>query len=57
MVNAAESSKNNSISEMFRALCVPGWPLTWHKAIRVTKSRKMVGFVSGMPIRMKVYDK
>ena len=28
-----------------------------HAAVRVTKSRKMVGFISAVPIKMKVYDK
>lgn len=41
----------------FRALCAPGWLRKWHAAVRVTKSRKMVGFISAVPIRMKVYDK
>jgi glycylpeptide N-tetradecanoyltransferase len=41
----------------FRALCAPGWIRKWHAAVRVTKSRKMVGFISAVPIRMKVYDK
>jgi len=39
------------------ALCAPGWIRKWHAAVRVTKSRKMVGFISAVPIRMKVYDK
>jgi glycylpeptide N-tetradecanoyltransferase len=42
---------------IFRALCAPGWIRKWHAAVRVTKSRKMVGFISAVPIRMKVYDK
>ena len=41
----------------FRALCAPGWLRKWHVAVRVTKSRKMVGFISAVPIKMKVYDK
>ena len=41
----------------FRALCAPGWLRKWHAAVRVTKSRKMVGFISAVPIRMKVYEK
>ncbi|CAF2330449.1 unnamed protein product [Rotaria sp. Silwood2] len=39
------------------ALCAPGWIRKWHVAVRVTKSSKMVGFISAVPIRMKVYDK
>ncbi|CAF3703590.1 unnamed protein product [Rotaria sordida] len=39
------------------ALCTPGWIRKWHVALRVTKSRKMVGFISAVPIKMKVYDK
>ncbi|CAF0803508.1 unnamed protein product [Adineta steineri] len=39
------------------ALCAPGWIRKWHAAVRVTKSRKMVGFISAVPIKMKVYEK
>lgn len=42
---------------LFRALCAPGWIRKWHAAVRVTKSRKMVGFISAVPIRMKVYER
>jgi hypothetical protein len=41
----------------FRALCAPGWIRKWHAAVRVTKTRKMVGFISAVPIKMKVYEK
>ena len=41
----------------FRALCAPGWIRKWHVCVRVIKSRKMVGFISAVPIRMKVYDR
>ncbi|CAF1236809.1 unnamed protein product [Rotaria magnacalcarata] len=39
------------------ALCAPGWIRKWHAAVRVTKSRKMVGFISAVPIKMKAYEK
>ncbi|CAF1254618.1 unnamed protein product [Didymodactylos carnosus] len=39
------------------ALCAPGWIREWHVAVRVIKSRKMVGFISAVPIKMHVYDK
>ncbi|CAM4893024.1 unnamed protein product [Rotaria socialis] len=38
------------------ALCAPGWIRKWHAAVRVTKSRKMVGFISAVPIKMKAYE-
>ncbi|CAF1154022.1 unnamed protein product [Rotaria sordida] len=39
------------------ALCVPGWLQKFHVGVRVTKSGKLVGFISAVPIRMRVYDK
>jgi glycylpeptide N-tetradecanoyltransferase len=43
--------------DLFRALCVPGWLRKLHVGVRVTKSGKLVGFISAVPIRMRVYDK
>ena len=43
--------------DLFRALCAPGWLQKLHVGVRVTKSGKLVGFISAVPIRMRVYDK
>jgi glycylpeptide N-tetradecanoyltransferase len=43
--------------DLFRALCAPGWLKKLHVGVRVTKSGKLVGFISAVPIRMRVYDK
>ncbi|CAF1096007.1 unnamed protein product [Adineta steineri] len=39
------------------ALCVPDWLKKFHVGVRVTKSSKLVGFISAVPIRIRVYDK
>ncbi|CAF1444955.1 unnamed protein product [Adineta ricciae] len=39
------------------ALCVPGWLKKFHVGVRVTKSGKLVGFISAVPVRIRVYDK
>lgn len=39
------------------ALQPPGWLKNWHVGVRVTKNKKLVGFISAVPAFMKVYDK
>ncbi|CAF4047900.1 unnamed protein product, partial [Adineta steineri] len=39
------------------ALCVPDWLKKFHVGVRVTKNSKLVGFISAVPIRIRVYDK
>ncbi|CAG2171385.1 unnamed protein product [Oppiella nova] len=39
------------------ALKPPNWQKEWHVGVRVQKSNKMVGFISAIPARIKVYDK
>ncbi|KNE57257.1 hypothetical protein AMAG_02990 [Allomyces macrogynus ATCC 38327] len=36
------------------ALKPPGWKKTWHVGVRVSASRKLVAFISGIPARMAV---
>lgn len=40
-----------------RALQPPGWLKNWHVGVRVTKNKKLVGFISAVPAFMKVYEK
>ena len=39
------------------ALLVPGYVQEWHVGIRVTKSKKLYAFISGIPARSQVIDK
>lgn len=39
------------------ALQPPGWLKNWHVGVRVTKNKKLVGFISAVPAYIKVYDK
>lgn len=39
------------------ALQPPGWLKAWHCGVRVTKNKKLVGFISAVPAFIKVYDK
>ncbi|KAG8229524.1 hypothetical protein J437_LFUL004930 [Ladona fulva] len=38
------------------ALQPPGWLKEWHCGVRVTKSGRLVGFISAVPAHMKIYD-
>ena len=40
-----------------RALKAPGWKKEWHVGVRATASGKLVAFISGIPIQMRVRDK
>lgn len=39
------------------ALKPPNWLKDWHCGVRVQKSGKLVGFISAIPAKIKVYDK
>ena len=39
-----------------RALKPPGWKLNWHCGVRAKKNKKLLGFISGVPARIKIYD-
>lgn len=39
------------------ALQPKGWLKQWHTGVRVTKSNKLVGFISAVPANIKVYEK
>jgi glycylpeptide N-tetradecanoyltransferase len=36
------------------ALKAPGWRKSWHVGVRASKSRKLVAFISGVPVRLRV---
>eukprot|EP01156_Anaeramoeba_ignava_P019472 Anaeramoba_ignava/a96272_119.p1 GENE.a96272_119~~a96272_119.p1 ORF type:complete len:400 (+),score=103.73 a96272_119:170-1369(+) len=39
------------------ALLVPNYEPDWHLGVRVIESKKIVGFISGTPINLKIFDK
>jgi len=39
---------------IYRALKSPGWRKEWHVGVRATKSRKLVAFISGVPVSLRV---
>ena len=39
-----------------RALQPPGWTRDWHIGVRVVKSKKLIGFISGVPANIRIYD-
>lgn len=41
----------------YRALQPPGFKKLWHCAVRVATNKKLVGFISGVPAKIKVYKK
>jgi hypothetical protein len=43
--------------QLYRALKPPGWHKEWHIGVRVSSNRKLVAFISGVPIRLQVRQK
>ncbi|CAL8096359.1 unnamed protein product [Calicophoron daubneyi] len=39
------------------ALQCPGWHPDWHVGVRVTKSKKLVGFIASIPCNLQIYEK
>jgi glycylpeptide N-tetradecanoyltransferase len=35
----------------------PGWHKEWHIGVRVASNKKLVAFISGVPITLKVREK
>ncbi|KAK7547718.1 glycylpeptide N-tetradecanoyltransferase-like protein [Phyllosticta citricarpa] len=48
---------NYSASFLNWALKAPGWRDIWHVGVRATQSRKLVAFISGVPVRLRVRNK
>ncbi|PMD31435.1 N-myristoyl transferase [Hyaloscypha variabilis F] len=45
---------NYSVSFLKWALLCPGWTAEWHVGIRATASRKLVAFISAIPVSLRV---
>jgi len=39
-----------------RALQPPGWLRSWHPAVRVTATKKLVAFISAVPADVQIYS-
>ncbi|OBT76024.1 hypothetical protein VF21_03488 [Pseudogymnoascus sp. 05NY08] len=48
---------NYSKSFLKWALQAPGWRAEWHVGVRASKSRKLVAFISGVPVALRVRQK
>lgn len=42
---------------IYRALKPPGWHKEWHIGVRVSSNKKLVAFISGVPIHLRVRQK
>ncbi|KAI9841193.1 MAG: glycylpeptide N-tetradecanoyltransferase [Thelocarpon superellum] len=47
---------NYSESFLNWALKSPGWKAAWHVGVRATKSRKLVAFISAIPVELRVRE-
>ncbi|KAK8064488.1 hypothetical protein PG994_007126 [Apiospora phragmitis] len=48
---------NYSISILQWAMMPPGWKKDWHVGVRATQSRKLVGFISAIPLQLRIHDR
>ncbi|KAI9816048.1 MAG: glycylpeptide N-tetradecanoyltransferase [Pycnora praestabilis] len=48
---------NYSVSFLKWALMSPGWRKEWHIGVRASQSRKLVAFISGVPVELRVRSK
>ncbi|KAI1100838.1 peptide N-myristoyl transferase [Jackrogersella minutella] len=47
---------NYSASILKWAMMPPGWKKEWHRGVRATQSRKLVGFIAAIPVELRVRD-
>lgn len=47
---------NYSNETLFWALKAPEWRKSWHVGVRATKSRKLVAFISAIPVHLRVRE-
>lgn len=51
------SNLNFNVPLRIRALQVPGYRKEWHVGVRVKSNKKLVGFISGVPMLLRVRKK
>jgi hypothetical protein len=56
-VNLCSSTTLVTDRLIYRALKPPGWQREWHIGVRVSSNRKLVAFISGVPIHLRVRQK
>jgi glycylpeptide N-tetradecanoyltransferase len=44
-------------ADEYRALMAPGWKKEWHLGVRATQSKKLVAFISAIPVALRVRKK
>ena len=54
---AAQFRLNYSLSFFNWALKAPGWRKEWHVGVRAAKSRKLVAFISAIPMQLRIRSK
>ena len=47
---------NYSFSTLNWALKAPGWRRSWHVGVRASKSKKLVAFISAIPVKLRVRE-
>jgi glycylpeptide N-tetradecanoyltransferase len=58
MVRLASPRQSEIIlTNILRALLAPGWKADWHVGVRVQKTKKLVAFISGVPVSLRVRQK
>ncbi|ODV62292.1 glycylpeptide N-tetradecanoyltransferase NMT1 [Ascoidea rubescens DSM 1968] len=56
--DSGESFRFKYSAEFFDwALKPPGWKKDWHVGVRVKSSKRLVAFISAIPLRLKLHDK
>jgi glycylpeptide N-tetradecanoyltransferase len=43
--------------DCYRALLAPGWTKEWHVGVRAKESKKLVGFISAVPVDLRIRKK
>lgn len=57
LVTAFLSCRFDYSQEFLRwALMPPGWKHQWHVGVRVSKSNRLVGFISAVPAKIRIYN-
>ncbi len=56
-VNLCSASILASDPLTYRALKPPGWHKDWHIGVRVSSNKKLVAFISGVPMHLRVRKK
>ncbi|RPA98148.1 N-myristoyl transferase [Choiromyces venosus 120613-1] len=54
--NEAMFRFNYSASFLHWALKAPGWVKNWHVGVRITSTKKLVAFISGIPVTLRVRE-